>query len=246
MHFLRNLADYQIDSITYATQCVTNSNDFKATVVYPSKATINKPVIQILKNGQVNDSIKAEDSVEGSIQTITGFDDIFSEHQYGNYSISKSTDTIGDISNTFTFKENYFCYIPCCLYTNTSETIMINKEDDYRKSFILNLYGTCDDNDLNNKIIRVKQNETKITSDCKVTYNQKNNRHYLLCDLSDDKIPGGKNDDKPIDYNLQFKDNQCDSEKSTFIDTNIIISVVSGYYIFFHKIYVLLLLFFLL
>lgn len=68
---------------------------------------------------------------------------------------------------------------------------------------------------------------------------QNNNRDYLLCDLSNAKITGGKNDNKPINYNLQFIDTRCDPQKTTFISTDIIISVVSGYHLIFKTIYVL-------
>ena len=124
-------------------------------------------MIQVMKGDDVQENFVVENSVESSTQTITRFGSIFTE-QFGNYSISKSIDIIGDTENTFKFKENYFCYIPCCLYTNTSEIILINKEDNDRLSFILNLYGTCDSTDLTKKVIRVKkEEETPITLNCK-------------------------------------------------------------------------------
>lgn len=129
---------------------------------------------------------------------------------------------------------SFFCYTKCRLYSNTTETIYINKEDQDKTQFILNVFGSnCTDKTkpFSIRLSSPKKNVT-IENKCSIQ-NYSVSRDFLKCDLKDlTTIEGGDDEDKPNSYKVQFIANRCNNSVYTndtnYTDTQITVNVVSS------------------
>ena len=135
-----------------------------------------------------------------------------------------------------------FCYTKCCLITNTSETILIKKEDQDKLKFILNLDGTCGD------IASEKLNIFAVNSTKNILLNEyckKSNstNPTIICSFENktDVLDGGEDDNKPLSYTIKFQGESCLNTEDYFIDTKIQLNVVSGNYLLLNKVIICML-----
>lgn len=141
-----------------------------------------------------------------------------------------------DSQTTFDIPNNsFFCYTKCCLYSNKTETIYINKDDEDKKAFILNLFGSnCDDYSKPNKIKLVSSEQNKTIEDNCTVINNNKTVYYYKCNLTELEIKGGSDEDKPISYKVHFIPNGCGD--TSYIETHITVNVVSSSYIKLYRI----------
>lgn len=164
---------------------------------------------------------------------------------FGNYTLKslKANDTV--TFNITQLSPVSFCYTQCCLITNTSETLLIKKEDQDKLAFILNLDGACDDIGSTSKLkiqaVNTKDptNPIPITNLCERKERTNNDKKFFIqCTIPKEKepLPGGEDENKPSTYKIQFKGKSCEGENDQYIDTKIQINVVSGNYLILNKV----------
>lgn len=267
-YFLRELEDsLLIESASFSNQCITNFDEFKLTVKYPSSYNItNKEQFNFALKGTENTILNQDSLILTNIdstQTVTfktsTEEDSSSNRRLEKGSTEKGNYTLKSISyqdNNKTFNISKisplsFCYTDCCLITNTSETLLIKKEDDDKMQVILNLDGPCTDINSSSKLDIRAVNPTKtipLTDFCEKKNDDKSNnknRIYINCTFQKDTCPldGGEDDDKPNTYKIQFRGKSCEKDEGQYIDTKIQFNVVSGNYLLLNKVITCVLLF---
>lgn len=243
-----------LESVSFSSQVINNLTDLIITLTYLINVTDDmKPTIIKLQNNE--DDEEEEEEIDAQeyfnvqnnekIQTLSYKESKTDELEFGLYNITNITSS--DISYSVpSTSPSFFCFTPCYILTNTQEEIYINKEDEYKTSFILYLQGNCTDTlkKPNQIKIQIVKDNNQLPLTCSVG-DDISNKTYLKCNITKG-ITGSPDKDKPIKYDLKYQTEHCKTKSNYYFDTKITVSVISSSFIFLNKICILLFLFYIL
>ena len=248
---LQEKAPTPLESVSFSSQIIDNLSNLVITLTYPVILQEGvESTIKLQKNEQDGEEIDAKNYFtfenKEKVQTLS-YKEPVSEHlQFGLYKLSTITSNNTSYSIPPT-SPSLFCYTPCYILTNTSEVINMNKEDNDKTSFIVYLQGDCEEALSKQNLIKIKlvNEDVQGIPECKVKNNDKLNKTYLHCNITEN-ITRSTDKDKPFKYDLKYQTNLCKTKSDYYFDTKISVSLVSSYYVFLNKIYILLFLLYIL
>ena len=237
-----------LESVSFSSQIIDNLSNLVITLTYP--VILQEGVESTIKfqKNEGGEEIDAKNYFtfenKEKVQTLSYKEPVNDHLVFGLYKLFTITSNNTSYSVPST-SPSLFCYTPCYILTNTSEVIYMNKEDNDKTSFIIYLQGDCEEALKEEKSFKIKLvNETaQETPECKVKNNDKLNKTYLHCNITEN-ITGSTDKDKPFKYDLKYQTNLCKSDY--YFDTKISVSLVSSSYVFLKKIYILLFLLYIL
>ena len=239
-----------LESVSFSSQIIDNLSNLVITLTYP--VILQEEVESTIKL-QKNEEADEIDATEyftirnkDKVQTLSYKKPEQNLLEFGLYKLSTITSNNTSYSIPPT-SPSLFCYTPCYILTNTSEVINMNKEDNDKTSFIVYLQGDCEEALSKQDSIKIKlvNEDVQGIPECKVKNNDKLNKTYLHCNITEN-ITRSTDKDKPFKYDLKYQTNLCKTKSDYYFDTKISVSLVSSYYVFLNKIYILLFLLYIL